>query len=278
MKIALCNEVLQPMPFDAQCAFAAAVGFDGMELAPFTLAADPRTLTARDAAACRNALKAEGLECCALHWLLRAPDGLSITTEDNAVRQATAAFMCQLVEFAAEVGAGVLVHGSPAQRALPDEQAAESDARARAVECFARAGEAAASAGVVYCIEPLATRETRFINTVAEAVEIVEAVGSEGLRTMIDTSATAFDGTDVPDTIHRWMPGGMVRHIHVNDPNRRGPEEGELRFAPIIEALEDTGYEGWVSAEPFVYLPDGPACAARAAGVLRTLVGPRSGA
>lgn len=277
MKIALCNEVLHPMPFEKQCAFAAAVGFDGMELAPFTLAADPRTLTARDAAACRNALKAEGLECCALHWLLRAPDGLSITTEDNAVRQATVEFMCQLVDFAAEVGAGVLVHGSPGQRALPEGEAAAADARARAVECFARAGEAAAEAGVVYCIEPLATRETRFINTVAEAVEIVEKVGSDGLRTMIDTSATAFDGTDVPETIHRWLPGGMVRHIHVNDPNRRGPEEGALRFAPIIEALLDTGYEGWVSAEPFVYLPDGPACAARAAGVLRTLVGPPAG-
>lgn len=275
MKIALCNEVLRPMPFEAQCAFAAAVGFDGLELAPFTLADDPRTLTAQDARRCRRALEAEGLECCALHWLLRAPEGFSITTADDAVRHETTEFMRRLVDFAAEAGAGVLVHGSPPQRVLPEGEPEEAEARERAAECFALAGEAAEAAGVVYCIEPLATSETRYVNTVAEAVAIVEEVGSEGLRTMIDTCATASDGASVEETIHRWMPTGMLRHVHVNDPNRRGPGEGTLDFGPIVEALQDTGYTGWVSAEPFIYLPDGPACAARAAGVLRTLIGPR---
>ena len=38
MKIALCNEVLQPLPFAQQCALAADLGYDGLEVAPFTLA------------------------------------------------------------------------------------------------------------------------------------------------------------------------------------------------------------------------------------------------
>ena len=41
MKFALCNEVLQPLPFAQQCALAAALGYDGLEVAPFTLAPDP---------------------------------------------------------------------------------------------------------------------------------------------------------------------------------------------------------------------------------------------
>ena len=46
MKIALCNEVLRDMEFAAQCDYAAALGYDGLELAPFTLGAKPHLLRA----------------------------------------------------------------------------------------------------------------------------------------------------------------------------------------------------------------------------------------
>ncbi len=269
MKIALCNEVLRTLPFERQCAFAAAVGFDGLELAPFTLAENPETLTERDAVPLRAALADNGLECCGLHWLLAAPAGLSITTADDALRERTVDLMRRLIDFAAALGAGVLVHGSPAQRKLGDSDADAS--RGRAEECFATAGEAAAAAGVTYCIEPLSLDETRYINTVAEAARIVSAIASPGLQTMIDTAATARDGADPGAVIREFMPTGVIRHVHVNDPNRRGPGEGALKFAPIFQSLRETGYRGWVSAEPFIYEPDGPAAAARAAGVLKTL-------
>ncbi|MBJ3775829.1 sugar phosphate isomerase/epimerase family protein [Acuticoccus mangrovi] len=266
MKLSLCNEVLRDLPFDRQCAFAAAVGFQGLELAPFTLAQNPETLTEAGARAARRALAAEGLECAGLHWLLAAPDGLSITSADAAVRGRTVDLMRRLVAFAAEAGARVMVHGSPRQRELAP--GAEAEGRARAVDAFALAGEAAAAAGVVYAIEPLARRETAFVNTVAEAVAIVKEVASPGLATMIDTCATAFDGGDPAALVAEWLPTGHIAHIHVNDPNRRGPGEGALAFAPTLAALKALDYRGWVSAEPFIYEPDGPATAARAAGYL----------
>jgi len=46
MKLALCNEVLRHLSWEAQCQHAAALGFDGLEIAPFTFADDPRTLHA----------------------------------------------------------------------------------------------------------------------------------------------------------------------------------------------------------------------------------------
>lgn len=270
MKIALCNEVLRELPFDRQCAFAAAVGFDGLELAPFTLKENPEDLSAADAREVLRAMAAEGLECCSLHWLLSAPDGLSITSADPALRQRTTDLMCRLVDFAAEVGAGVLVHGSPKQRVLPAEDPSGAVARAKA--CFAIAGEAAGAAGVTYLVEPLSVVETQYINTVDEAAALVREVGLDGFQTMIDTSATARDGADPAAVIAQHLPSGIIRHVHVNDPNRRGPGEGGLAFAPIVKALREGGYDGWLSAEPFIYLPDGPACAARAAGVLTTLL------
>ena len=261
--------MLRDLSFPHQCAFAAAVGYDGLELAPFTLSGEPETLGEADAARVRQALEAEGLGCSGLHWLLVGPERLSITSEDAVVRRRTTDFMRRLVDFASALGTQRLIHGSPQQRIVPEGQ--EVEARARAIECWAAAGEAAERAGVVYCIEPLSRRETRLVNTVAEAVEILEQVGSPGLGTMVDASATGRDDGDVVAVLDEWHPRGRISHVHVNDPNRRGPGEGEMQFAPILAALDRHGYAGWIAVEPFDYLPDGPACAARAAGYLRGL-------
>lgn len=267
MRLSLCNEVLREMPFGAQCEFAAALGYDGLEIAPFTLAGDPRAITAADAAAVRRTLADSGLACSSLHWLLLAPEGLSITAEDDAVRRETVEVMRRCVDLAAELGAETLVHGSPKQRMLP--AGGEDAARARAVACLRAAAEAAEAAGVTYCIEPLARDETNFVTTVDEAAEVVAAIGSPAFRTMVDCAATGRNGEDPAALLDRTLPGGLIAHVQVNDPSRRGPGEGDMRFAPVLGALERHGYAGWVAVEPFVYVPDGPACAARAIGYLR---------
>ncbi len=92
--------------------------------------------------------------------------------------------MCGLC---AELGGKILVHGSPDQRVLAPGD--EDNGRKRGIECFAAVADAAADAGVTYCIEPLARNQTAFINTVAEAAAIVRSVDSPALRTMIDCSA-----------------------------------------------------------------------------------------
>ena len=56
MKIALCNEVLGEMEFAAQCELAAALGYDGLEVAPFTLNENPHLLGASDRARIRGSV------------------------------------------------------------------------------------------------------------------------------------------------------------------------------------------------------------------------------
>lgn len=272
MKIALCNEVLQPMPFAAQCEFAARLGYDGLELAPFTVSAEPHLLSAAERARIRADAAAVGIEITGLHWLLVTPQGLSITTPDAALHARTIEVMRSLVLLCADLGGSVLVHGSPAQRRIaPGEDRAT--ATARAADAFAAVAETAERCGVTYCIEPLSARGSQIINTVAEAAAIVDAIASRGLRTMIDCSAAgAMEAEPVAALIDRWMPSGRIAHIQVNDPNRRGPGQGEARFAEVFAALRRQRYAGVVAAEPFDYVPDGPACAARAIGYIRGLV------
>lgn len=272
MKIALCNEVLQPMPFAMQCEFAKQVGYDGLDLAPFTFADEPHLMIPAERTAIRRAAREAGIEITGLHWLLLTPRGLSITSADDAVRNRTVEVLMRLVDLCHDLGGKLMVHGSPAQRSIPPGDTREA-ALARAKDCFARLGNYATTAGVTYCIEPLARTETQIVNTVAEAAGIVDEIGSPALRTMIDTSAAGrAEAEPIPALIDRWLPSGRIAHIQVNDTNRRGPGEGDNRFAPVFAALKRNGYEGVVAVEPFKYLPDGQATAARAAGYIRGIL------
>jgi D-psicose/D-tagatose/L-ribulose 3-epimerase len=273
MKFALCNEVLQPLAFEQQCKLAAQMGYSGLEVAPFTLAADPMDITDAQANVFRRMAEGEGITISGLHWLLVAPQGLSIVSEDDSVRHRTVDVMKRLTQLCAAMGGRYLVHGSPQQRSVPAGSTREQ-ALARATDCFAQVARSAEASGVVYCVEPLSTAETDLINTVAEAARIVDDIASPGLKTMIDCKAAAQGEEEtIPVLMERWMKSGHIAHVQVNDSNRRGPGQGELRFAPILDAIvrmqQQGHYDGIVAVEPFDYVPDGPGCAARSIGYLQ---------
>jgi D-psicose/D-tagatose/L-ribulose 3-epimerase len=270
MKISLCNEVIRELSFERQCELVKKLGYDGLEIAPVTLSDDPPKITA----ARRNELKRiaadNGIAITGLHFLMVAPAGLSITTKDRTVRARSVGVIHALCGLAADLGAKLLIHGSPAQRQLEPGDAAEG--KKRGIESFAAAAAAAEKAGVTYLVEPLAPQDTGFVTSVDEAIEIVRAINSPALKTMIDCSAMGRAGFDVPALIRQHLPTGLVAHIHLNDPNCRGPGEGEMKFAPILTALFEMKYAGMASIEPFIYEPDGPTCAARQIGYVRGVI------
>jgi D-psicose/D-tagatose/L-ribulose 3-epimerase len=272
MRIALCNEVLRELDFAAQCALAKGLGYDGLEVAPFTLSDEPERLSAARRAELRKIAEDHGLAITGLHYLLLAPPGLSITNPDAFVRKRTTDVMRALIELCADLDGKVLVHGSPRQRSIAPGQS-RSEALGNATACFAAIAEDVERAGLTYCIEALARPEAELIDTLEEAAAIVDQIGSPAVRTMIDTCAAArSETTPITELIARWLPTGKIAHIHLNDPNRRGPGQGELRFGPILAALRRHGYAGICAIEPFVYEPDGPTSAARAIGYVRGLL------
>jgi D-psicose/D-tagatose/L-ribulose 3-epimerase len=272
MKLALCNEVLRHLPFEQQCATAAALRCDGLELAPFTLAEDPRQLTPSLARSLRATAAAHGLAISSLHWLLVKPEGLSLSTPDTSLQARTVDFLHHLIDFAAACGAQVLVHGSPAQRSpLPGQTVA--DALSRCEAAWAALAPHAEAAGLAYCIEPLSRAETPVLNTLAEAAALVERVGSPALRTMLDLSAAAqAEDKDAAALIRHHLPRGDIAHVQLNDRNRRGPGQGDTPIAPALAALFGLGYPGWIAIEPFDYHPDPLACASFSCGYVRALL------
>lgn len=272
MKISLCNEVLRQLDFPEQCRFAAAVGYDGLELAPFTLDENPHRIPAARIAELRQAAGDQGISITGLHWLLITPPGLSVTSGDPAVRRQTLDVIKGLVDLCTGLGGTVMIHGSPKQRLIEDESQ-RGAAQQRALELWRQVAEYAGAAGVTYCIESLTHQETNFVTSLAEAVDLVEQIGHPAFRTMLDTKAAFTGESESPaDLVRRWLPSGMIAHIHVNDRNLRGPGQGSERFAELFAVLHELNYSGVVGVEPFDYYPDGPASAARAIGYLRGLL------
>jgi sugar phosphate isomerase/epimerase len=271
MKLALCNEVLQPLAFEQQCVMAAQLGYDALEVAPFTLAQDPHTLNSATAQHLLGTAQSHGLSISSLHWLLVKPDGLSLVTRDTVLRQRTIDLLRHLIDFAGHCGASVLVHGSPKQRS-PEPGQSVLDATLRLEEALAELAPHALDAGVTYCIEPLSPFETPIINTVAEAAAMVDRIGSPALRTMLDVSAASHsEELPVHEVLAQYLASGHIAHVQVNDKNRRGPGQGDTPQGPVLQVLRDAGYSGWVAVEPFEYVPDGPGCAALSVGYMRGL-------
>src|SRR6202035_2995226 len=249
MRIALYNEVLAGMPLQRQCEYAARLGYDGLEIAPFTLHASPDKISPADAAKIRATVEGFGLVVTGLHWLLVKPEGLSLTDPDAGVRARTLDVMTHLVGLCAELGGAVMVHGSPKQRQIAAGET-RAVALARLRDALAQVALVAARTGVIYCIEPLSPREAELVNTVAEAAELVRSIDHPNLKTMIDCSAAGLAETDIiPTLIDRWLPTGLIAHLQVNDPNRRGPGQGDMKFAPILAALRRQNYARTIAVE-----------------------------
>ena len=103
-RLALCNEVLAPWGFAQQCAYAAKLGYRALEVAPYTLADDPLTLTDAQARQFAAIAADHGLAISGLHWLLVAPKGLSISSADAAVTARTRDAIARLIELCAVLG------------------------------------------------------------------------------------------------------------------------------------------------------------------------------
>jgi len=270
VKFAICNELFENWSWERTCEFVAAAGYDGIEVAPFTLAESVTEVPANRRGDLRRQAQQAGLEVVGLHWLLVSPQGLYINGPDVALRARTAQYLAHLVDFCADLGGRIMVLGSPKQRNVAEgltyEQAWELTK-----EALRPALERAAARGVTICPEALSPQETNFLNTAAEVRRLVEEMRHPNLRMMLDVKAMSSEGRPIADIIRE--NGGLLAHVHANDANMRGPGFGDTDFGPIAQALRDVGYDGFVSVEVFDFKPDPQTIATQSLAYLREKFG-----
>jgi len=250
MKFAFCNEMFRGVSRREVFRIAAEIGYDGVEIAPFTIAPSVNRVGPETRKAIRDEAAEFGLEITGLHWVFISPEGLYLNHPDDGIRYCTRLYLCDLIQFCGDLGGRVIVVGSPKQRdVLPDQTHEATWDRTRTA--FAECLPAAEEHGVTICIEPLDSAQTNFINTPAEAARMVREIDHPNFRMIIDVRATLCQGLDVAAAIHEHR--NDTAYIHFNNADGDGPGYGDTDFTPILQALRDTGYEGYGSVEVFDY-------------------------
>ena len=266
MKFAICNEMYQAWSLANQFEAFAAWGYDGVELAPFSL--DPQFVsgasTLADIARIDMRRRKEivklsqstGVAVSGLHWILAHTEGLHLTTPDEATRRTTLLYLEELVKLCADLGGSYMVLGSPKQRNVESGQTYE-DAEKNALEVVSGLIPLLDANNVTLALEALAPTETNFWVNSEQTLEFIDKLGSpERVRLHLDCKAMhGGEYQSLHNVIRRVGSTHRCVSFHANDPNLQGPGFGRLDFHPIMSALQEIQFNGWIGIEPFDYSP-----------------------
>ncbi len=224
---------------DEKLAKAARLGADGVEL----ITVDPATL---DAPELRARLSGYGLEAAAIaSGGMAFALGLTLLHAEPATAAKAAQRLKDLIDFAAAVGAPVVTIGSFRGKAA----AVGPGALDTLCAILAEHGAYAAARGVRLVIEALNHYEVDLIRSAAEALDVIERVGSPAVGLLLDTYHVTFEESSWTAPFTRALAAGRLWHVHVADNNRLPPGQGLIDFAAIVDALRAGGYTGYLSAE-----------------------------
>ena len=253
IRLGICNELFEGWEFADVCRTVKSIGYEGLEIAPFTLAPKITDVAPGRRRELKRILDDCGLTAIGLHWLLAKTEGFYLTTPDPAVRRRTGEYFVALAEATRDLGGSVMVLGSPKQRDLLPGVSYDH-ACDHAVALFETIMPAIGATGVDLCLEPLAPSETNFLNTCAQAEALIARVGHPHFKLHMDVKAQRSEtAASVPELIARHAAN--AGHFHAQDVNLRGPGMGDVDFAPILKALVASGYDRWVSVEVFDFSP-----------------------
>jgi sugar phosphate isomerase/epimerase len=246
---ATCNEAFEGQDFRKSCQIIRTAGYGGIEIAPFTLAEDPATISSAQRAEYRRIIEGEGLAFVGLHWLMVSPKGLHVTTPDDALRGRSWKHIDTLIDLCADLGAGgVLVFGSPNQRASTGGLTRKQATRNFTAGLMGVAPHAE-DRGVTVLVEALPGGQCDVVQSLEEAVSIVGEIGSPAVRTMFDTHNAVDEVESHATLVDRYFD--LIRHVHVNEMDGSHPGQGGYDFKPVLQVLKDRSYSGWVSLEAF---------------------------
>ena len=105
-------------------------------------------------------------------------------------------------------------------------------------------------AGIKLVIEPINTRDIPgfYLRRTGQAVEILDAVGSDNLFVQYDVYHMQIMEGDLSPTIQANL--SRIAHVQIADtPGRHEPCTGEINYDFLFSFLDEIGYAGWVGCE-----------------------------
>ena len=270
MKFSICNEMFEGWKWEDVFKYAGDLGYDGVEVAHFTLCDSVTEVSKAERERLRQSAKDAGVEIVGIHWVFVSPEGLHISHPDEKIRARSVNYLHELVDFCGDLGGKVIVFGSPKNRnvlkPLTSEQAWEY-----AKETFQSCCDHAQARDVIICIEPLATYMTDYVNLPEDGARLVEEINHPNFKMILDTYAMACNNVDMGKALEQYAK--HLAHVHVNDDNESWPGAGNTDFEPVARALKKIGYDKYVSVEVFDFKPDPKTIAQESMKSLKSIFG-----
>lgn len=245
MRLAISNIAWPAGADDEAAPLLQTHGVEGVELALTKIWPEPLDASAAEVRAYRDRWEKRGVSIAALQALLFGKPHLTLFGDSSARRQ-TRDYLAGIIERAAWLGARALVFGSPKNRQRGERSWRE--VWAIAVPFFREVGQIASRHGVVFCIEANPSDYgCDFVTTVAEGIELVDAVAEPGFGLHLDTGGMALAGDAPAASIA--AAAERCRHFHVSEPFLAEVGRGQTPHHACSEALKARDYRGWVSIE-----------------------------
>lgn len=239
-------------PMESSFSFLSELGYDGVEL----MTVDPKSLDWHKVKRLSDQYGLPIVLVCTgeMFGQLR----LSFTNLEQSERQRATERVKDAIDFASFLGANVNIG-----RIRGDYSTTVSNEYINkwAFDAFRNLSEYAEKRNVCLVLEPVASFESSFVNTVEDAVNIVREVGSPAFRLMTDIFTLNIEEKDIYETIRKYWTDNA--HVHLTDSNRRYPGMGCIDFEKVIRAYHDTGYDGVFCVE-ILQLPDQETASRRA--------------
>lgn len=229
---------------EAGCKQAAALGYDAVEIFPRS-AENFNILQFRQLLA-ENHLKVAAFGTGA-GWLVHK---LRLTDPDPAIRRRAREFVLSIIDLAGAFGAPAII-GSMQGRA--EGGVSREQALAWLGEALKELASRTARHGVPLLIEPLNRYETNLLNRVEESLNFLDGLPSDNVKLLCDLFHMNIEEDNIAGSLR--LADARLGHVHFADSNRRAIGLGHTEAAPIIQALREIGYSGYLSAE-ILPLPD----------------------
>jgi hydroxypyruvate isomerase len=127
---------------------------------------------------------------------------------------------------------------------------AEEVARRTFIENLSWAAPRFKAVGIRLLIESVNTRDVPgfFLTGTAQALDIIEAVGSDNLFLQHDLYHMQIMEGDLAPTIERHLT--RIAHMQIADtPGRHEPGTGEINYQFLLDFIDRVGYTGWIGCE-----------------------------
>jgi sugar phosphate isomerase/epimerase len=169
-----------------------------------------------------------------------------LASPNRRVRQDAVDYMKKVADLAAGVGCPVMIVAPTAcMKMTPWKDPKEE--WGWAAESIRRGGEYAGSAGVNLTIEAWNRYETYLLNRLDQCLALLSDVDLPNAGVMGDTFHMNIDEVSIEGAFRK--AGAHLNHVHIADSNRAAPGRGHIDFFPILKALRDIKYKGYLSFE-----------------------------